>query len=113
MFTPRLPSHQLLRAIAIRQLNDRQAMLAAVMADQNRINSRINRLTPVRENSRRPVYIPPSCDIRLTRLHLWSQEERDPSLLNGTVYSSRICTNIGAPLPITFGTRAAFARTFR
>lgn len=95
-YTPRLPSHPLLRALAIRQLNERKAMLAAVMADQNR-----------------PVYIPPSCDIRLTRLHRCSQEERDPSLLNGTVYSSRLCTNIGAPLPITFGTRVAFARTFR
>lgn len=70
-------------------------------------------MTPPREQSRRPTYIPPSCDIRLTLLHRCSQEERDPSLLNGTVYASRICANVGAPLPITFETRAAFARTFR
>lgn len=44
MFTPRLPRHPLLRAMAISQLNKRKAMLAAVMADQNRINQR----TPVR-----------------------------------------------------------------
>ena len=70
-------------------------------------------MTPPRENSRRPVYIPPSCDIRLTWLHRCSQEERDPSLLNGTVYSSRICGNVGTQQPITFGTRASFLRTFR
>lgn len=46
-YTPRLPSHPLLRALAIRQLNERKAMLAAVMADQNRIN----RLTPVRSTT--------------------------------------------------------------
>ena len=40
MFTPRLPSHPLLRALAIRQLKERKAMLAAVMAEQNRINQR-------------------------------------------------------------------------
>lgn len=40
MFTPRLPRHPLLRALAIRQLKERKAMLAAVMAEQNRINQR-------------------------------------------------------------------------
>lgn len=47
MFTPRLPRHPLLRALAIRQLNARKALLAAVIADQNRIN----RLTPVRSTT--------------------------------------------------------------
>ena len=44
MFTPRLPRHPLLRALAIRQLNERKAMLAAVMAEHNLVNQR----TPVR-----------------------------------------------------------------
>ena len=40
MFTPRLPRHPLLRALAIRQLNARKQTNAAVMAEQNRINQR-------------------------------------------------------------------------
>ena len=43
-YTPRLPSHPMFRALAIRRLQERKAMLAAVMAEQNRINQR----TPVR-----------------------------------------------------------------
>ena len=39
-YTPRLPSHLMFRAIAIRRLQERKAMLAAVMAEQNRINQR-------------------------------------------------------------------------
>lgn len=46
MFTPRLPRHPLLRALAIRQLNERKAMLAAVMAEQNRNQrTRVNSTT--------------------------------------------------------------------
>lgn len=85
MFTPRLPKHPLLRSIAIRQLNERKQMNAAILAE----------------------------DVRMTWLYRCSQDERDLSLLNNTVYSSRICAHVGTPLPITFGTRAAFARTFR
>ena len=70
-------------------------------------------MTTPRDNSRRPNYSKPSCDIRLTWLHRCSQEERDPSLLSGTVYASRICTNIGTPLPIKFEARAAFVHAFR
>lgn len=73
-------------------------------------------MSPPRDNSIRHRNITTTysgIDVRLTWLHRCSQEERDPSLLNRTVYSSRICTNIGAPLPITFETRSAFARTFR
>ena len=47
MFTPRLPRHPLLRALAIRQLNERKTTNAAILADQNRIN----RLTPVRSTT--------------------------------------------------------------
>lgn len=71
-------------------------------------------MSPLRESSIRPRNVPiRAIDVRLTWLHRCSQEERDLSLLNGTVYSSRICGNVGTPLPITFGTRAAFSRTFR
>lgn len=47
MFTPRLPRHPLLRAMAISKLKERKAMLAAVMAEQNRIN----RKTPVQSTT--------------------------------------------------------------
>ena len=71
-------------------------------------------MSPPRESSIRPRNFPiRAIDVRLTWLYRCSQEERDLSLLNGTVYSSRICGNVGAPLPITFETRAAWARTFR
>lgn len=46
-YTPRLPSHPLLRALAIRQLNERKATNAAILAEQNRINQR----TPVRSTT--------------------------------------------------------------
>ena len=46
-FTPRLPRHPLLRALAIRQLKERKQTNAAVMAEQNRINQR----TPVRSTT--------------------------------------------------------------
>lgn len=85
MFTPRLPSHLMFRAIAIRRLQERKAKNAAILAE----------------------------DVRLTWLYMCSQDERDLSLLNNTVYSSRICAHVGTPLPITFETRSAFARTFR
>lgn len=71
-------------------------------------------MSPPRESSIRPRNVPIRViDVRLTWLYRCSQEERDLSLLNGTVYSSRICGNVGTPLPITFGTRASFGRTFR
>lgn len=67
-----------------------------------------------RDHSIRPRNVPIlAIDVRMTWLYQCVQEERDPSLMNGTVYSSRICSNVGTPLPITFGTRAAFSRTFR
>lgn len=71
-------------------------------------------MSPTRESSIRPRNVPiRAIDVRMTWLYQCVQEERDPSLLNGTVYSSRICGNVGAPLPITFETRASFGRTFR
>ena len=71
-------------------------------------------MSPPRKHSISQRNVPISAiDVRLTWLYRCSQEERDLSLLNGTVYSSRICGNVGTPLPITFGTRAAFSRTFR
>ena len=71
-------------------------------------------MSPPRKHSIRPrnVHIR-AIDVRITWLYQCVQEERDPSRMNGTVYSSRICGNVGTPLPITFGTRAAFSRTFR
>ena len=71
-------------------------------------------MSPPRKHSIRPrnVHIR-AIDVRLTWLYRCSQEERDLSLLNGTIYSSRICGNVGTQQPITFGTRASFGRTFR
>ena len=71
-------------------------------------------MSPPRESSIRPRNVPiRAIDVRMTWLYQCVQEERDPSLMNGTVYSSRICGNVGTQQPITFGTRAAFLRTFR
>lgn len=56
---------------------------------------------------------PSVSDVRGTWLYRTSQEERDGSLLCGTVYHSRISDQIGTPLPITFGTRATFGRMVR
>ena len=71
-------------------------------------------MSPTRKHSIRPRNVPIRViDVLLTWLYRCSQEERDLSLLNGTVYSSRICGNVGTHRPITFETRAAWARTFR
>ena len=71
-------------------------------------------ISPPREHSVRTRNVPiRAIDVRMTWLYQFVQEERDPSLMNGTVYSSRICGNVGTHRPITFETRAAWARTFR
>ena len=71
-------------------------------------------MSPPRESSIRPRNVPiRAIDVRMTWLYQCVQEERDPSLMSETVYSSRICGNVGTQQPITFGTRSAFSRTFR
>lgn len=71
-------------------------------------------MSPPRKHSISPRNVPiRAIDVRMTWLYQFVQEERDPSLMNGAVYSSRICGNVGAHRPITLETRAAWARTFR